>query len=444
MSGTLLVISPDYASHYLPLAAVAAAWRDRGGDVVVATGPTLASRVVADGYEHRELVLGAGANPGLLRPEDQRAGKDDRARAFLVATRGGLVATLGHQADARLHDLLWRPSDVADRLTRILDDVRPDRVLCDQIAFGATAVLRGLRQPYASLLPGHPCAIPGPGDLYGYPTVRPARIPADPAALRALWAQCLTVTTRFTATWNDVVAALDPGARRVRDAFAVHPPCTLVSYPAALLPPGRRRPGLTYLGACVRSPEPLDDELAAWLDAHGAPVVLVALGSFLSARDDVLERIVEGLASLPVRVLLVTGVNEPDRFGDLPPSWLARPFVPQVSVLPHAALVVCHGGNNTVTEALSAGVPLLVGPFSTDQFAGAADLERSGLGAVFDPNGSDPAEIGSLAAGLLAGPAVAAAARLGGRLRDAPGPRRAARLLGAATAHRGVAPTAGV
>lgn len=35
---TLLVISPDYASHLFPLATLATAWRDAGERVVVATG----------------------------------------------------------------------------------------------------------------------------------------------------------------------------------------------------------------------------------------------------------------------------------------------------------------------------------------------------------------------------------------------------------------------
>jgi hypothetical protein len=35
---TLLVISPDYASHLLPLATLATSWRDAGERVVVASG----------------------------------------------------------------------------------------------------------------------------------------------------------------------------------------------------------------------------------------------------------------------------------------------------------------------------------------------------------------------------------------------------------------------
>ncbi|HEY4991153.1 MAG TPA: hypothetical protein VII33_03625 [Nakamurella sp.] len=47
---TLLVISPDYASHLLPLAALATAWRDAGDRVVVATGPATTAIVDSFGY----------------------------------------------------------------------------------------------------------------------------------------------------------------------------------------------------------------------------------------------------------------------------------------------------------------------------------------------------------------------------------------------------------
>ena len=46
---TLLVISPDYASHLYPLATLATAWRDAGERVVVATGPATDAIVTAFG-----------------------------------------------------------------------------------------------------------------------------------------------------------------------------------------------------------------------------------------------------------------------------------------------------------------------------------------------------------------------------------------------------------
>jgi UDP:flavonoid glycosyltransferase YjiC (YdhE family) len=55
-------------------------------------------------------------------------------------------------------------------------------------------------------------------------------------------------------------------------------------------------------------------------------------------------------------------------------------------MLQYADLAIHHGGNNSVQECLGAGVKQLVLPFSTDQFANAADLENLGIAAILDPN----------------------------------------------------------
>ena len=72
---TLLIISPDYASHLLPLAALGAAWRDAGERVVVASGDATAGIAASFGYERASLQLGRGSNPGIIRAEKQ---PDDR------------------------------------------------------------------------------------------------------------------------------------------------------------------------------------------------------------------------------------------------------------------------------------------------------------------------------------------------------------------------------
>src|SRR6185369_4823612 len=74
---TLLVISPDYASHLLPLATLATAWRDAGDRVVVATGPATGHIVRSFGYSRTDLRLGRGSNPGVIRAEQQPPGEDD-------------------------------------------------------------------------------------------------------------------------------------------------------------------------------------------------------------------------------------------------------------------------------------------------------------------------------------------------------------------------------
>ena len=80
---TLLIISPDYASHATPLVTIGRAWRDAGERVVVATGPAVAPLVVGAGMEFERLSLGRGFNAGVARPDDQPRGED-------VGRNGGL------------------------------------------------------------------------------------------------------------------------------------------------------------------------------------------------------------------------------------------------------------------------------------------------------------------------------------------------------------------
>ncbi|MEX5260219.1 glycosyltransferase [Kocuria sp. CPCC 205263] len=117
-------------------------------------------------------------------------------------------------------------------------------------------------------------------------------------------------------------------------------------------------------------------------------------------RGDVLARVAEALRGLEVRVALAAGATRPAELGPVPESWLVRGTLPQVTLLRRASVAVSHGGNNSVTEALTAGVPLLL-PMSTDQFAGVAALEAAGLGTVLDPNALSTAEVRDAVAGLL-------------------------------------------
>ena len=112
---TTLLISPDYASHYYGLAALGREGLRRGARVIVATGPTLRRQVLADGFEHVELRLGAGHNDGVNGAGEDAAHEDADLRDFLAATRSGMVATLAHQVSARRHDMLWRPDEVHRR-----------------------------------------------------------------------------------------------------------------------------------------------------------------------------------------------------------------------------------------------------------------------------------------------------------------------------------------
>lgn len=63
-----------------------------------------------------------------------------------------------------------------------------------------------------------------------------------------------------------------------------------------------------------------------------------------------------------------------------PPNFIVQQRVPQLRLLPHVQAVMCHGGHNTVCEALANGLPLVVTPIRDDQPVIANQVAMSGAG----------------------------------------------------------------
>ncbi|MFD1714436.1 glycosyltransferase [Amnibacterium flavum] len=428
---TLLIISPDYASHLLPLASLGAAWQQAGERVVVATGPATADIVASFGYEREHLQLGRGSNPGVIRAENQVDEEADSLRGFFDATRRGMVPTLRYQAQERLVDLMWQPVQSAQATLEVVDRVQPDAIIVDHLAYSARLGLWAAGIDYGDVVLGHPTALPVGGEVYGYPPDWPAAFSPDTGELADLDALCRRVASGFTAEWNLAARRLGVGGRTVEDAFALHGPLVLYNYPAGLADPRREGelPAHRYLGGALR-PEPADAEVDAWLESD-EPFVYVSFGSFLSVRDDVLARVAEALRTLGVRAAIASGSTPIEALGPTPSGWLVRAYLPQVRLLRGAALAVTHGGNNSVTEAVGTATPMLVLPFSTDQFAGAAAIERAGFGEALAPNSATVDELRAaiervLARGEQGIPDLVEAAR---ELDQDPGATRAFRAL---------------
>ena len=254
---TLLIISPDYASHLIPLAALGTAWRDAGERVVVASGEATAGIAASFGYETAFLQLGRGSNPGVIRAEKQPDDEADSLRGFFDATRHGMVPTLAYQARERLVDLMWRPVEKARATLDVVEAVRPDAILVDHLAYGARLGLWAGDVPYADVVLGHPTALPVGDEVYGKPPQWPRAFHPDPAELAELDVLCRRVAAGFTAEWNTAGAELAPGRAPVDDAFALHGPLVLFHYPEAAggarARSGSSRRTGTWVAACVPS-----------------------------------------------------------------------------------------------------------------------------------------------------------------------------------------------
>ncbi len=398
---TLLVISPDYASHYGPLSVVAAAAQRAGQHVVVATGPMLRGRVEAEGFEWRPLVLGAGSNAGIVSdsPEISR---------FLEATRKGAVATIRRQALDREHDLLWHPEQVARDIADLVDRLRPDEVLVDHVSFGSTLGMVATGRPFVTLVPGHPSQLPVGVERYGIPSAWPQCVRPDRAELADLEALADRVRRTFTRRWNEALHAVAPDQPPVADAFRVHGRRVVFNSSLDLHDEARSEllpADSQFVGPLVRD-EALPEPYASWMRrSAGRPQAYVALGTFLSHRGDVLARIADALRRHDVRAAIALGPTPAAALGDVPEDWLVAPRLPQVALLGHSDMAIHHGGNNSVQEALAAGVRQVILPFSTDQFANAADLERNRVAVVADPNRIPSTEIADAVEAALARPA---------------------------------------
>ncbi len=157
------------------------------------------------------------------------------------------------------------------------------------------------------------------------------------------------------------------------------------AFPASLEDPAVVLAGRVPLRS--RMPQLPTSAHAAWASSvTGKPLVYITFGTIAGGSPQtqaVYRAAIEAVADLPVRALLTTGpAMQVGALGVVPGNVEVETWVPQAEVLPHAALVVCHGGSGTVLGALAAGVPMVVSPFGADQPHNGEQLARTGAGVV--------------------------------------------------------------
>ncbi|WP_329493121.1 glycosyltransferase [Kitasatospora herbaricolor] len=441
----VVVISPPFHSHARPLAALGAALGRQGARVHLACTPAFAGLAGRSGLGFTELTVTRNANHGIAEATEQDRAEARRLREFLDATHHGPIATLLTQARHRGDDMLADPERVLHDLAALDEELRPDWYLVDQLSYSATLALHCLDLPYATFCPGHPSYLPTTPDAwFGLPYAWPEALRPAAADLDRLRTAAAANDTAFTDAFQAVTRRHAPRRPEPARAFALCSPHAVVfNYPRLpWLPPAPAGPRALYAGHLVPPADPgaapLDEHwqgVVSRLSAGRRPLVLVALGTFLSARHDVLATAAAGIlrhteASLIVaagdRVTEVTA--HPLLRAAAPGRLHVAPAVPQQELLPHTAAMVHHGGNNSFTECLRAGVPALLLPFSSDQFAIAYDAERAALGRCLDPNTLTPESAGTTVAALLAGQAHGITA-LSSRLRPLGPTWAATRLL---------------
>lgn len=159
---------------------------------------------------------------------------------------------------------------------------------------------------------------------------------------------------------------------------------------------------------------------AAPRSAGQRPLVLVSLSSVWQRKQDaVYGRVISALGGMPVRAIVTRSAPQTPLHVEIPPNVEVRGRSSHPEILPHASLVIGHGGHSTTLAALAHGVPLLVLPMNkaSDQPLIGRIVESQGAGRMLPRSALAP-ELRSAISGLLADARIAAsAARIGERLR---------------------------
>lgn len=110
----------------------------------------------------------------------------------------------------------------------------------------------------------------------------------------------------------------------------------------------------------------------------GSALIYLSLGSLGSADVDLMRRLVSILGKTRHRIIVSKGPQH-DTYS-LTENMYGSEFLPQTKVIPQVDLVITHGGNNTVTESLHYGKPMIVLPLFWDQYDNAQRVDETGVG----------------------------------------------------------------
>ncbi|MCB5182407.1 glycosyltransferase [Streptomyces antimicrobicus] len=139
--------------------------------------------------------------------------------------------------------------------------------------------------------------------------------------------------------------------------------------------------------------------------------LLVSLGTLNGAAGGrFYEAVLAAVAPLADRVQVILAAP-PGLVGPVPEHVLLQERVPQLELLPHLDAVLCHGGHNTVCEALAYGLPLVVAPIRDDQPVVAEQVAAAGAGIRVRFGRPRPPELRAALTAVLDSPAHRRAAR---------------------------------
>jgi len=375
---------------------LAAILRDRGHTIVFAAESSWAGKLAPLGFVE-ELV-------DLAEPEPAADGEADAGKFwtdFIAETapefRKPTVEQLESFVAPTYQALIDGAKYCEPRLREIIATHRPDVVVEDNVVLFPALVTSGA--PFVRIVSCSPLEVPGPGvppPFSGLPSDDPSTWQAYRAEFdrthRAMWAD---FDAWVRAQGAEPLPELEFMPRDNAANLYVYP--TEADYLDA-------RPldeTWTRMDSSVRETDGDYEVPAEVADRpEDSALIYLSLGSLGGADVELMRRLVEVLGTTRHRYIVSKG-PQADQI-TLPDNMVGAQMLPQTKVIPQVDLVISHGGNNTVTETLHFGKPLIILPLFWDQYENAQRIDELGFGVRLDTYGFTDAELTGAVDRLLA------------------------------------------
>ena len=310
---------------------------------------------------------------------------------------------------------------VDERLAAIIDELQPDAIVEDNVCSFPAIPASG--RPWVRIVSCNPLEVKDP-DL---PPAFSGLALEDRTNWEAFRAEYAAQVGDLQASFSDFCVARGapplPGMEMIHES----PWLNLYLYPRELDYPRGAALGRTWhnLQTCVRG---TDEPWSPPEDPARRRLVYLSLGSLGSADVALMQRLVELLADTPHRYVVSRGPRH-DEYA-LADNMIGEEFLPQTSVLPHVDAVSTHGGNNTTTECMWFGKPMLALPIFWDQHDNAQRIVETGYGVRLPTYECADGRLAAALDHVLSdAPLRSRCAAAGERLRRRPGTQLAADLI---------------
>jgi rhamnosyltransferase subunit B len=349
-----------------PYIALALELRARGHEPILAT---------SEAYRHKVEPLGIGFQP--IRPDEPDWTADPGLMARLMDARKGGEAVIREYVMPNLRQTF---EDTVNAIKGA------DLVVSHVITFTTrlAAETRGVPWVSSMLQPfgffsAHDPPVLAPGPYLAWFR------PLGPAFHRLIFGLARRVSRPWSEPWHQLRAEIGlPPAPDPLFEGQHAPSLVLALFSRSLAekqldwPPQTIVTGFPFYD---RGDEPgLPAGLGEFLDA-GHPPIVFTLGS--SAVRDAGRFYEEGAAAakaLGRRAVLLIGKDARNRLRNLPDGVAAFEYAPYSELFPRASAIVHQGGVGTTAQAMRAGKPMLIMPYSHDQPDHAARMKRLGIG----------------------------------------------------------------